>query len=88
MDDRNLLLMDIRDYLWSELKAWNESGTKEIPSILNSLLDDINVELSLGNCEWCNGPMVTDPQYYGTFCGSWLYMTGGCHPPPERKNAN
>lgn len=79
------LLMETRDYLRSELRAWRESGSKEVPSIIESLINDIDIELALGHCELCNGPMVLDDNMDGPFCGSWLYMEGGCAPAPRSK---
>lgn len=81
-----VLLDELYLYLQLELKAWIESGSKEIPSILESLINDIKLEWSAGTCPQCDGPMVVDPAYTRPFCGSWLYMDGGCTPAPQVKS--
>lgn len=76
------LLYEVRNYLQAELRAWRESGSDNLPSIIESLLEDIDKELRLGMCTACGGPMVIHPLYEVPFCGSWLYMEGGCVPAP------
>lgn len=76
------LLYELRDYIQAEIDAWEETGTPHQPSILKSLLEEIEEELRIGMCDKCGGPMVLHSPFDVPFCGSWLYMEGGCAPAP------
>lgn len=47
------------------------------------LKDDMDKIFQQGSCPSCGGPMVIDNKMIEPFCGSWLYMTGGCKPMPN-----
>ena len=79
------LLWEVRDYLEGAAVTWDEAGHKEDNPEIQSLLDDIATQLSVHNCPKCHGPMVIQIGFEDPFCGSWLYMEGGCAPVPKRR---
>ena len=71
------LLVDLQQYLFEE-----ENNYVVSPDIIKSFIEEIGNEINLDTCPHCGGPMAWGPTLEDTFCGSWLYMEGGCPPVP------